>query len=856
MFSFLFKRSAKPSPAAVENRKNPEKDDASALAAEKTAAIARAQELAGDEAAAVEFILQCRFADARLQAANHVHSKQLLGRLAQAMRETDRRVAKLAQQRLDAIKQKEDTERDAAVCIERIRSLAKEPVILPNQLSEIERSWSALRAVSQELTSDFEHSRAALQQRLHEQTALQRSVIEIRNAAQALSREAEELSPSSSLDALNAQLGILAAQFSVSRASSEALSLPKNLLSDIETVFAHTRRLLEQLAHRRAAIAAHEQAYAAWEANPALVPDMNALRRELRSLPALDAADAHLFEQDLQRLQARFPKPVRTQERDSVKRDKPDMGKYRPVLEALEHALEEGALQAATEHEKELRAADHLALTWKPEEEARLTKARAELSRLKSWARWGGKVSREELIKAAEELPDKEASPGELAKKIGSLRSQWKSMDAASGAAGKDAWQRFDAACTAAYVPVAAHFSALAAERKANLEKAQSLLSQIRNFAPSELAADAVNASDWKNITTFRARLLQAWRELGPVDRKDKKMLDREFSEAMTALSGPLAVVQLEEMKRREDLIDQVKRIDPSGKNAMTSVRQIQQQWQQQAKSMPLERKEEQALWLRFRAACDELVAHRQADMQQVDAQHAENDRLKTALCERLEAEAHGASENLEQVLNEVEQQWKSIGPVTRAGEPALKERYQHAVTAMRSRLEEDRQAVQRRQFEQLFKKFALCGAAEQMLSSTMHTGIAADATALEEEWGRCDAVPDDLERVLHDRFRAALAAIRSGDARHASLLEQNRATLERDMLRMEINLGIESPPEFAAERLRLQVASLQESLKSGGQRCDRHSLLLKLCELPAFHDDAGLARIERVIGRLGMGDR
>ncbi|MDQ9171633.1 DUF349 domain-containing protein [Oxalobacteraceae bacterium R-40] len=851
MFSFLFKRSSKAVPPTSEKQKIQEKDEevVSAVAAEKAAATAKAQSLVGNESAAAEFVLQCRIADARLQAANHVHSKELLEKLVLAMRDTDRRVLRLAHQRLDAIKQREDTERKAGTCLTALQSLAKETVILPNQISEIERSWNALRDVPQELADQFEQVRAALQQRLLEQTALQRGLIELRTGVQLLMRELEEALPSSSMDPVDARIKGFSEKFSSYCASPEASSLPKNLVSEIAAMLDHARQLLSQLARRQATIAAHEQAFSAWEAATGMDLDSDTLRRELRSLPSLSADDAHLFNQRLERLQTRFVKPLPPVSTPANATPvKVDMSKFREILEALERALEEGVLQSAVEQEKELRAAESLDLKWKDEEIARLAKARAELNRLKSWARWGGQVSREELVRTAEELPGKEASPPELAKKIGSLRSQWRSMDATAGPADKAMWLRFDAACTTAYAPVAEYFNALAAERKENLEKAQSLVSQIRDFATSEIAVTETGAVDWKKIVAFRSRMSQAWHAIGTIDRREKKALEKQFADAISELNGPLAAAQREEIKRREDLIEQVMHLDPADRKSMNSVRRLQQQWQQQAKSLPLERRDEQALWMRFRAACDEHVARRKAGQQQYDAQHLENYRLKTALCERLESQADDNGKKSEALLKEVEQEWKAIGPVPRTNEQALHDRYKRAVSGVQSELARERQAARREQFEWIQRKLDLCIVAEQEASA----GMPKDVAELEEQWRLCGPLPDAFECILHARFQAASSALRSGDMRFGEMLRENRAELERALLRMEINLEVESPPELASERLKLQVEALQASLRSGGAAIDRTTMLMKLCGLPALHDDASRARIARLVNRFG----
>ncbi len=852
MFRFLFKRSAKAEPSVPINQKKQVKetiaDAASILAADKAAAMTAADGLAGKEAAAADFVMQCKFAEARLQAANHVHSKELLESLVQAMRDTDRRVVKLAQQRLDAIKQRESAERKATECVERIEVLAKEPVILSNRLSEIDRSWEVLHGIPQDLIQRFEHGRAALQQRLLEQTALQRTMIELRNGVHDMVSALERASPRLSTEMFSSQLDAFSEQFAQACAAPEAPSLPKSLAIELETMIARARQLLEQLARRKTAITAHEQAYSAWEADPAAISDLDALRRELRSLPVLIAEDAQFFDQRFENLQARIAKANRP---IAVKAEgastELDMAKHRRSLQALEQALEEGALQLAVEQEKELRTADHPVLKWKNEEVARLANARAELNRLKSWARWGGKVSREELVKAAEELPNKEDKPSELAKKIGSLRAQWKSMDVTAGPADKETWRRFDAACTAAYVPVAAHFHALAVERQANLEKAQSLIAQLKEFIASEIQAVETDAVDWKKAAAFRAHMLQAWRSIGPVERKEKKQLDKQFTLEMDALSGPLTEAQQQEVTRRQSLIEQVTHLDPADKKSMTILRQLQQQWQQYAKLLPLERKDEQSLWLRFRAACDDYVARRNANLQQTDAQYTENRRRKSALCERLELEASGLGKNLESLLNDVAQQWDLVGPVARTDEQTLNERYRRAVSLIHSRLAREKQAARRKEFGQVRKKLALCMAAEE----SVNAGVPKDVGSLESEWQVCDTLPEPFESLLSMRFRSALEAAQSGDAPYAARLKQNRSELERDLLRLEISLDIESAPELAAERLKLQVEALQASLKSGNRITDRMTMLRKLCQLPALPDAASRARIERLFERL-----
>ena len=104
MFEFLFKQQA--SQASVSGQASAGGSQAPlGTPAERRAAQAElARNLAGDEAAAVELILNSEFADVRLAAAEHVTSQAALEKVQQAVRNSDRRVAKLVQGRLDAIR--------------------------------------------------------------------------------------------------------------------------------------------------------------------------------------------------------------------------------------------------------------------------------------------------------------------------------------------------------------------------------------------------------------------------------------------------------------------------------------------------------------------------------------------------------------------------------------------------------------------------------------------------------------------------------------------------------------------------------------------------------------------------------
>ncbi|NVD72562.1 DUF349 domain-containing protein, partial [Duganella sp. BJB1802] len=162
MFDFIFKRTTDQAADQQAAEATPEQGAAAAASASRREEQAqRAAALAGDEAAAVELILQSEFAGVRLAAAEHVQSQPQLERVLQAMRNTDRRVAKLMQGRLDAIRYQQAEQQKAQACLELAQRLLQDEKLTPNQVADLDRQWQITAAVPA-LAEPYAAARAAL----------------------------------------------------------------------------------------------------------------------------------------------------------------------------------------------------------------------------------------------------------------------------------------------------------------------------------------------------------------------------------------------------------------------------------------------------------------------------------------------------------------------------------------------------------------------------------------------------------------------------------------------------------------------------------------------------------------------
>jgi type I site-specific restriction endonuclease len=439
----------------------------------------------------------------------------------------------------------------------------------------------------------------------------------------------------------------------------------------------------------------------------------------------------------------------------------------------------------------------------------------------------------------------------ELAKKVGSMRDRWKALDSLSGAAPKSLWERFDAACTAAYAPAAAHFRHLADERHANAARGQALVDE----AQAEIARLRDGSAEWKHVAGTVQRLRLAWSHLGAIDRKEKKRLDAQFTDALNVLQGPLEEQRKAEMAEREAIIEEAAAIDPHDRHAIDAMRALQQRWQEHARALPLERKSEQALWQRFRAVCDDVFQRRKETMHEADIERRAHEAAKEAISARLEAAAADVTPAAAaKLLREAQAEWQAIGPVPRAHEARVEKRFHAAVAHVQQHVDQARRAAGVAQAGMLRDKLRLVQEVEDAVASA-----AAFDTDWEARWTALPALDAEMERVLRTRFDAALAALLGSPeakAAYARELEDNRVTLLHDLLRLEIGAGIDSGPEFARERLKLQVEVLQSSLKAGhgagrGAQGGAGTRLRDLYALPALVDARTASRIEQLALRL-----
>ena len=472
------------------------------------------------------------------------------------------------------------------------------------------------------------------------------------------------------------------------------------------------------------------------------------------------------------------------------------------LLDQLEGKLAQGSLADADTIHKELS----VVLAGSPVHgamESRLQRLNARMNELRGWARWSNAQAREQLIAKAEELLAEPIAVGDLALKIPALREEWKRIDA-FGPAIKNHWERFDSVLTKAYQPVAAH-RAEVAEKHAQVRVA---LEALCTKWEAEFAAIAWETADYPQIETRRREMLKQWHAVFKPGSRHDKGLRKRLDTLLADIDSRLAAVRAAEVERCEMIITEAQKLQElsDGGRATTRVKTLQEQWTKQRSALRLDRREEQKLWQRFRAACDAVFAKRDELRAMQTSQRKEQTQARQELLNTFAASIVGTDvKAIKYALNRFLSDM-GAGENSRGGVDPLKKRANELALEAKRRIDTLLRDACRAHHNLLAMKAALA----QQLEAAASTPLAQELiAAARQEWENLPKLQGKAEAILAKRF--ANAAGISPDK-----LAAGRDLRDALLLDLEMALGLPSPEAGAEKRRRRQLENLQK--RFGGE--------------------------------------
>jgi len=557
-------------------------------------------------------------------------------------------------------------------------------------------------------------------------------------------------------------------------------------------------------------------------------------RQKIRGLIAearqhLDAkgVDRSLFGR-LTEVRERLDERLRKQETQAEKGLERLPGK----IDDFAEALEKGLLKEAESFYQSITAAieliEHSGLPPKAYAEAvaRLRALAPGFRDLQKWRKWGADQHREGLCVAVEALTSEDLRLEAIALRLHDLQMEWKGLDKGGSPVNHPMWERFHAASERVYERCKPYLDEQAAQLEINRREREELCAGLEDFLDQ---ADW-ERMDWKKAARADREMRQAWSEMGPVEGRYRKGLEKRFRGALKRLDGYLAEERERNLAHKRELIARIEALaeEPDLGRAIEEAKRLQRQWQT---SVAARQKEEHRLWQRFRAGCDVLFNRRREQQEAQDAELTENLNRREDLCSEAEKLADSDSDSdsdsdagpdeLSTALRELDSRWRDLDalPVPRRSGSALVQRWRAARRRAEYRRRELLEEQRRRDLDLLAEQAALCERLERALE-VVDADLDPVLTTLEADWL---ALPThrntDIQAAMAKRFGRALEALSQGGEKLQALRSAFAADGERRAelcLHLEILAQVESPPELAEERLRFQVTRLTERMSEG----------------------------------------
>jgi DNA repair protein SbcC/Rad50 len=794
-------------------------------------AMRRLQAASGDDSALLALLHEPLPLEVKLGAVAALASESALKAAEIQLRDRDRRVHRLAKQRHALAVARREEAAKAAKVIEAARALSAQPEIPLNHLVDVDHAWKALavdllgEAQLAEYESVMAEMAAQMRARADQPLKLRRWSEQARAARAALNSACAAAAAGTigreELEAAGQTMrGLIAS--APPDVLDTALFAGLAPADDLRVRLSERLALLDELLATSPAAVQGGDAVSSDHTNPTPRPAM----QRWAALPPLEDAEIEAalqqrvlsWQQSLDEARAarRTQRREQVRERQRAARDQ-RVQTLASVLELAESALDAGHLAQTHDHLLEIDrlldgGASAAALR------ARIDGLQARYSQLKGWQHWAGGRARDDLVHQAEALA---AAAGhatdvdglklgtrQLAEVIDDLRVRWKELDRLGGATSKSLWQRFDGALKTAYEPVAAQVSALKAAREQNLQGRQQILADLQAVTlPDQV--EGAPAPDWRMLAGALDHFSTAWRRMGPVEHtvphKARASLLARWESAMQRVEAPLQDARRTAALRRERLVTQARSLlaQAHGRDLVQKVRDLQAHWQHEARTLPLARQDENAMWDAFKSAIDAAFAARDEAFNARDTEFKAFGAERAALIDRLEALGPDTpAAQLRRALADAEGQWTRVGPAPRADAAALDARFRRARDAARAWLADSAQRTWHGICDALETKMALC---ETIESST-------DAAAAREvaaaRWAELPALAAEWEAALLRRAGLPTPVGKGG----APPLAVNTDEL---MLQVEAGWGMPSPPSFEGARQALKLLAMKAALET-----------------------------------------
>jgi hypothetical protein len=244
-------------------------------------------------------------------------------------------------------------------------------------------------------------------------------------------------------------------------------------------------------------------------------------------------------------------------------------------------------------------------------------------------------------------------------------------------------WERFKEATSKINRKHQEHFEGLKKIQKNNLDQKALLCDQVEEISNMVLKSH----KQWDEKSREIIEIQKVWKTIGFAPKKDNNRIYERFRSACDSFFTRKREFyaqnkenQLNNLQLKTDLCIQAETLQESTewKKTTEDLINLQKKWKEIG---PVPKKQSDAVWKRFRAACDHFFSKKSEHYQNIDQAYTKNLEAKNSLLE--EVNSFVLKENIEEnfkIFNDFQRRWSEIGFVPFKEKDGLQEKFRQAI--------------------------------------------------------------------------------------------------------------------------------------------------------------------------------
>jgi len=290
------------------------------------------------------------------------------------------------------------------------------------------------------------------------------------------------------------------------------------------------------------------------------------------------------------------------------------------------------------------------------------------------------------LCEAAEALVE-EPSVVEAFHKLQKLHDEWRETGPVANEYKETLWERFKEASSRINKQHQEYFEGLKREQLKNLELKSDLCGQTEEL----LAQPLTTRKEWNRANDRLLEIQKVWKTIGFAPKKDNtRIYERfrnacdKFFEAKRAFYASVKDEMEHNLQLKNELCEAAEALQNSEewKKTTDELIALQARWKEVG---AVSRRYSDAVWKRFRAACDTFFERKSKYFKEVDGEQEQNLQKKLELLEEMAAAE--IKEGGYETIREFQRRWSEIGFVPIKRKEEIQKRYKQTVDALFAQL-------------------------------------------------------------------------------------------------------------------------------------------------------------------------